>query len=296
MNIHHLELFYYVARHGGISEAVRNIPYGIQQPAVSGQIGQLEEFLGTTLFQRRPFSLTPPGEKLYAHIHPFFSKLDAVAAELQGGVTHQVRVGSSDIVLRDHLPELLQAARKKVPGLKITMRDGYQPDLENLLLRQEIDLAVTLIEKKSPPGIRSLPLLELPLVLLVPKDSAVLRAEELWARDKIADPLICLPVTETLCKYFQQGLRRLRVDWFPGIEVTSLEVIDAYVRNGFGIGLTVAIPGNKPPVGLRVLPLAGFDPVVVGALWRGKPGPAVLVPLTEMQARAKRFTAAGAGA
>ena len=38
MNIHHLELFYYVARHGGITEAVRNIPYGIQQPAVSGQV------------------------------------------------------------------------------------------------------------------------------------------------------------------------------------------------------------------------------------------------------------------
>ena len=37
MNIHHLELFYYVARHGGISEAVRNMPYGIQQPAISGQ-------------------------------------------------------------------------------------------------------------------------------------------------------------------------------------------------------------------------------------------------------------------
>ena len=36
MNIHHLELFYYVARYGGITEAVRNIPYGIQQPAVSG--------------------------------------------------------------------------------------------------------------------------------------------------------------------------------------------------------------------------------------------------------------------
>ena len=32
MNIHHLELFYYVARHGGISEAVRKMPYGIQHP------------------------------------------------------------------------------------------------------------------------------------------------------------------------------------------------------------------------------------------------------------------------
>ena len=38
MNIHHLELFYFVAKHGGIAAAVRNIPYGIQQPAVSGQI------------------------------------------------------------------------------------------------------------------------------------------------------------------------------------------------------------------------------------------------------------------
>ena len=51
MNVHHLELFYYVARHGGIMPAVRNIPYGIQQPAVSSQIAQLEEFLGVTLFR-----------------------------------------------------------------------------------------------------------------------------------------------------------------------------------------------------------------------------------------------------
>ena len=54
MNIHHLELFYYVARHGGISEAVRNIPYGIQQPAVSGQVAQLEEYLGSPCFKGGP--------------------------------------------------------------------------------------------------------------------------------------------------------------------------------------------------------------------------------------------------
>src|ERR1700733_12206580 len=99
MNIHHLELFYYVARHGGISEAVRNIPYGIQQPAVSGQIAQLEEFLGTTLFHRRPCSLTPAGEKLYRFIEPFFTGVDGMASELQGGTTHTIRIGSSDVVL-----------------------------------------------------------------------------------------------------------------------------------------------------------------------------------------------------
>src|ERR1700677_3058512 len=59
MNVHHLELFYYVAKHGGISEAVRKMPYGIQQSAISSQILQLEETLGLKLFQRRPFNLTP---------------------------------------------------------------------------------------------------------------------------------------------------------------------------------------------------------------------------------------------
>src|SRR5438105_12690671 len=78
MNIHHLELFYYVARHGGIVPAVRNMPYGIQQPAVSGQIARLEETLGTKLFNRRPFALLPPGIELYKFIRPFFDEIDHV--------------------------------------------------------------------------------------------------------------------------------------------------------------------------------------------------------------------------
>ena len=85
MNVHHLELFYYVARFGGISEAVRNIPYGIQQPAVSSQIIQLEEFLGVTLFQRRPFELTSAGQELYEFAAPFFGHLARVTEKLQGG-------------------------------------------------------------------------------------------------------------------------------------------------------------------------------------------------------------------
>jgi hypothetical protein len=82
MNVHHLELFYYVARHGGIMPAVRNIPYGIQQPAISSQMAQLEEYLGATLFQRRPFALTAEGEKLFQFIQPFFSRIDKIAVEL----------------------------------------------------------------------------------------------------------------------------------------------------------------------------------------------------------------------
>ncbi len=291
MNIHHLELFYYVARHGGISEAVRNIPYGIQQPAVSGQIAQLEDFLGTTLFHRRPFRLTPAGEKLYGFIQPFFSGVDAVAAELQGGATRQIRIGSSDIVLRDHLPELLLSTRKKFPHLKLTLREGYQPELETMLQNQEIDLAVTVLEKKIPPGMQSRAMLELPLALLVPEDSPFRGADELWKRDPIEEAPICLPASEVICKHFQQGLQKLGIDWFPRIEVSSVDLIEAYVSNGFGIGLTVSIPKTKMSPKVRALPLPGFTPVSLGVLWQGKPSPVMQLLLDEFQKRAQELQA-----
>lgn len=289
MNIHHLELYYYVARYGGITEAVRNIPYGIQQPAVSGQVAQLEEFLGVTLFQRRPFSLTPAGERLYQFIYPFFSSLETMAAELQGGKARQVRIGASSLVLREHLPAVFQRVRKRFPNLRISLREGYQAELEGLLEKEELDLAVTVIEKKSRPGIRSAALIEVPLALLVEKNSPLASAEELWARDKIEEPLICLPAVEAICKHFQQGLLRAGVDWFPSMQVSSLDLIETYVANGFGIGLSVAAPKSKFSPGVRALPLAGFPPIVVGALWRGKSSPMIQAFLDEMQLRAKQL-------
>ena len=288
MNVHHLELFYYVARHGGIMPAVRNIPYGIQQPAVSSQIAQLEEFLGVTLFHRRPFALTPEGEKLFEFIRPFFSNLEKVADELQGGQARRIRIGASTIVLREHLPELFRDVRKKFPGLKLSLREGFPIQFEEWLQRDEIDLAITLMEKKTAPGIHSLALLELPLVLLVEKNSGIGSAEELWQRDKIDEPLICLPQGETVCRNFQQQLNALGVDWFPGIEVSSLELIETYVANGLGAGVTLALPGKKFPSHVRALPLNGFSPVIVGALWRGRKTPLLETFLKEVKLRAQR--------
>jgi len=289
MNIHHLELFYYVARHGGITEAVRNIPYGIQQPAVSGQVAQLEEYLGVTLFQRRPFALTPAGDKLYHFVEPFFASLDLIAGELQGGKARQVRIGATTIVLREHLPGVCQSVRKRFPNLKISLREGYPQEFENLLQKGELDLAVTAIEKKPAPGLHSVALVELPLVLLVEKGSRITAADQLWQRDRIAEPLICLPAAEALSKNFQQGLTRRRVDWFPSLEVSSVELIETYVANGFGIGLSVQVPNAKRAPNVRVVPLPDFSPVVLGVLWRGKTSALLQAFLDEFQLRAKRL-------
>ncbi len=289
MNVHHLELFYYVAKHGGIMPAVRNIPYGIQQPAVSAQVAQLEEFLGVTLFQRRPFALTAAGEKLYAFSAPFFSNLDKVGGELQGGQARHFRLGASTIVLRDHLPQLLAGVHKKFPGVRLSLREGYAALLMDLLAKDEVDLVITLVDRQPPAGFQSEVLLELPLVLLVPKTSKIKSAEELWTRDKISEPLICLPAHEALTKIFQAKLAGLETEWFPTIEASSTDLIETYVAGGLGLGLSVAVPGKELPANIRALPLKDFPPAAIGALWRGKTAPLLDAFLDMARQRAREI-------
>jgi DNA-binding transcriptional LysR family regulator len=289
MNVHHLELFYYVARHGGIMPAVRNIPYGIQQPAVSAQVAQLEEFLGVTLFQRRPFELTEAGEKLFRFIQPFFANLDKVAGDIQGGQARHLRIGASTIVLRDHMPKLLSGVRKKFPGLKISLREGFPAQLESFLSKDEVDLVITMIDRTPPAGFESEVLLELPMVLLVEKSSGIKSAEDLWKRDKIDEPLICLPAQERLTKNFQNKLAELGAEWFPTMEASSADLIETYVATGLGIGVSISVPGRPLPKTVRALPLPGFPPAIVGALWRGKKTPLLAAFLDMARERAREI-------
>lgn len=286
MNIHHLELFYYVARHGGIAEAVRNMPYGIQQPAVSAQILQLEANLGVSLFQRRPFCLTPAGDKLYRFVQPFFDNLENVAEEIRGGAVDLVRIGASDVILRDHLPEIIQRIRHQFPSTKLVLRSGYQPDLIQWMQKQELDLALTLLDKNIPGTFQSLPIIRLPLVLMVSRKSKLRDLESLWKQKRITEPLLCLPPKEMICRNFQEGLRRLGVEWNVTIELSSLELIEAYVENEYGFGVGLELPGRKFSRKIRVFPLDNFPQANFGVVWQGKPTPFLDALIHETQRRA----------
>jgi DNA-binding transcriptional LysR family regulator len=269
MNIHHLELFYYVAKHGGIAAAVRKMPYGIQQPAVSGQIATLEEALGAKLFNRRPFILLPAGTELFEFVRPFFDDVEKVAGKIRG-TSQQLRIAAPPVVLHDYVPELLRRVRRRFPTFRLQLHEATRADAERLLQAGEVDLAITVIDSKRRPEIHSRPLLELPLILLVNKKHRIRLAKQLWSRDTIEETLIGFPRGDTVQIQFQQGLARLGVEWFPGIEVNSTGLIERYVANGYGIGATVATPRCKPPPGVRVVSLPGFPSVVIGAAWVGK--------------------------
>jgi DNA-binding transcriptional LysR family regulator len=287
MNIHHLELFYFVAKHGGIAAAVRKIPYGIQQPAISGQIARLEESLGVKLFQRRPFALTSAGAELFEFIKPFFDNVDILGEKLRQDRSPQLRIAAPEIVLHDYLPQILQRLRLKFPAFRLYLHEAARAEAERLLLARDVDLAIMLIDKKSRAGIQMRPLLELPLILLVHKKSKLTNAEELWNRDRIDETLISFPRNDPVHMYFQRGLKRLGVEWFCGIEVNSARLIEHYVINGYGIGLTVEVPGFNPPSQLRSLPLRHVPPVVVGVAWFGKLSNVARQLVAELEAEAE---------
>ena len=98
-----------------------------------------------------------------------------------------------------------------------------------------------------------------------------------------------LSAGRALGKSFQQKLGELGVDWFPSIEASSADLIETYVASGLGIGVSVAIPEKTLPPALRALPLDGFPPVTIGALWRGRKTPLLQTFLDELQVRARKL-------
>ena len=297
MNVHHLDLFYYVAKYEGITSAVRKMPYGIQQPAVSGQILLLEKELGVKLFNRRPFALTPEGEQLYDFAYPFFSRLDEVEEQLKGEQSRHLRIAASAAVLRNHLPDLLAKLRGESPGMILTLLDSEPSDVHRLLTNQKVDIGVTVVHGRMSEGLRSQDLVKLPLAFHVPTSSKIKTFEDLleeddWKKGMVGKlPLVGLPQHEVLTKIFQDELDSRNINWPVEVEVSSLDTVKEYVARGFGVGIGVAVPGEKMPKGVSTITLRDFPPMRVGAIWQGQLKPIAERFLEAAKVRAKELGA-----
>lgn len=287
MNVHHLELFYYVAKHQGISAAVRHIPYGIQQPAVSGQMTALESNLGVRLFQRSPFRLTAPGRKLFAQIEPFFAGLDGLEAQLRDADRPELRLGASELVLRLHIPTVTQRLRSRYPKLQLSLTPGYQVQFETWLREGVIDLAIVPLDPRTQGRQSQLRLVRVPLVLLVPKKSPLRRAADLWKQRQPAVPLVALPPDSSVTRSFFRDLRRLGVKWTQTTEATSMEMVTSHVAAGEGYGVNLAIADAIADPAVRALPLDGFAPMEIGLRWTGEMSPLLRDTLLELQRYAR---------
>ncbi len=254
------------------------MPYGIQQPAVSGQILQLEEKLGVKLFNRRPFALTPAGEEMYDYIYPFFSRLGDLEEKLRGEEGRHLRLAATASALRNHLPDVLETLKKKEPDLRLSLREAAPSDVHNLLTTQQVDVAIGVLGGKMSEGLKAAPLMKIPTVLWVPASSKAKTWRDFIEKDPFSKnghlgkvPLIGLPPNEVLQQLFQSEFDKINLTWPVSVEVNSTDVIRDYVSRGFGVGIGILIPGLKPPKGVKALPVKNFPPLVIGAMYQGKP-------------------------
>lgn len=292
LNVHHLELFYYVARAGGITASLRQIPYGIQQPAVSLQMSQLEDAVGTQLFRRRPFSLTPAGREIYEFVTPFFSGLAHLATRVQGQATQHLRLAASGAVMREHFPWLLRELVRRIPGLRLSLRDTGPSGAARLLRAHEVDLALGIHDAKQAAGLRFELLAKLPMVLLVEASSPFTNASRVLKEAATGNvPLISSPAPDDLLSRFQAELKKREIRWDVRLEAPALDLVEAYVAQGFGVGLSLMIPGRALAANIRVLKLAGFPIVQYGAYWNERLSSPALHCLELMRTRAKALEA-----
>jgi DNA-binding transcriptional LysR family regulator len=95
-----------------------------------------------------------------------------------------------------------------------------------------------------------------------------------------------------MCRVFQEQLRKRGLDWYPSLELTSLDLVARYVAEGYGVGLSVVMPSVSPPANVRIIALEDFPAIPFGALWMGKLNPLAECFLQEAEKLARELYAA----
>ncbi len=289
INLHYLELFYYLARHRGVSEAARRMPYGLQPSTISRQVGRLEQQIGATLFERRPFALTPAGKQLYAFVRVFFDQLPSMTDILRRGQPVTLRVGGAGIALRECLAPVFRETQTAFPEMRLVLKEGLPAQITEWFAAGAIDLAITILEETVPEQCAAEALVRLPLVLLVPADSSLRNVSSLWRHGKAPPALIGPHHDDAISRSFRSELGRRGIDWPVGLEVNSLELVETLVLDGFGLGLSIEVPRRAVRAGLRALSFRDFPPLEMGMIWRRGPHPAVETFARALRKHASRW-------
>lgn len=153
LNYHHFLYFWMAVREGGIQAASRKLR--LAHPTVSVQIKQLEESLGTPLFDRsrRKLELTESGELAYRYADEIFSLgrefLDALAGQPVGRAV-RLAVGTSDVMPKLIVRTLLDPALHLDTPVKLICTEDRFDRLLGELATHRLD--VVLADAPCPPG------------------------------------------------------------------------------------------------------------------------------------------------
>lgn len=193
----HLRFLQYadeVARAGSIRKAAEHL--NVTASAVNRRIMDLEEELGTQLFERRPrgVALTAAGELFVRYIREQLSDVDLMKSQiedLKGLRRGTVRIACSQALALDFLPTQVARFRARFPLVQFDVRVLDHERAMAELAAYEVDL-VLVFRPPYLPNFRPLMSVEQRLVALMAQDHPLAARPTLRLRDCAAYP-VALP-------------------------------------------------------------------------------------------------------
>ncbi len=145
VTIHQLDLFLVAAKLKNFSRAADQM--SISQPAFSAQIIKLEKILGAPLFERigRRIELTEAGAVFAGYAQKTLGALregKQAIDDMSRKVIGALRIGASTTVANYILPEYLGRYKSLYPHGKVEMMVDNTNQIEQALLRNEIDMGI----------------------------------------------------------------------------------------------------------------------------------------------------------
>ena len=246
----------------------------VSPSALSRGIRQLEEDLGTSLFDRdnRSVALTHAGELFLPYARDSLTQWEAIRNELmeEAGELHgEVSIYCSVTASYSFLFDLLSRFRREHPRVEIKLHTGDPENAVPRVLAGAEDIAIGARPEPLQSGLAFKSIAATPLVFIAAKDKTEFLG--LSGRRRDAAAWVATPMILS-----ESGLARRRVDaWFreqniqPSVyaQVAGNEAIVSMVSLGFGVGVVPRIVLDNSPLADQVAVLdvrPGLKPYDVG--------------------------------
>jgi LysR family transcriptional regulator, hca operon transcriptional activator len=265
MELRHLRYFIAVAETGSLTVAAERRLY-TSQPSLSRQIRDLEEEVGTELFNRsaRGVELTAAGKAFLDHARLALSQVDAAteAARRASQPTKQVfALGFLTGQEMTWLPRAMQVLRDELPKIDVTVSSHYSPDLADAVARGKLDLAFLRAEPGFDLDYRVVSREK--LIVLMPSDHPLTERTSIRPEDFKGQPFILATNKATVLN--QVILRYLRdnaIEVTPEHGVDNLAMAMSLVASTRGLALLPEYANNLLPWSVVSRPLEGEAPTV----------------------------------
>ncbi len=262
MNLNHLAIFHAVALAGSISAGA--VRLHISQSAVSKQLSDFEQHLGTVLFERLPrgVRLTEAGKLLLGYANRIFS-LEKEAAQALGDLhalrRGRVAIGASRTIGGYLLPAVLAQFNRLHPEIELSLDVANTRAIQAMLLEGAIHVGFTEGLARDDALTFSV-FAEDELVLIAAPGDPLGRHTPL-AVDLLRDlPLLMREPGSGTRAVTEQGLAAHGITPHAVMTLASTEAIKRTVAAGMGYAFVSALAvGIELKAGLlQVLPVAGL--------------------------------------